>query len=95
MAKRIQARGNGEICKPVTNLIADYLNDKLSPSVKVEFQQHMAICPDCAAFLNTYKKTLQLTQSFLKNLGTKKPTSTINRVQRSIKGRTQKSSSKR
>ncbi len=68
MAKSIQAKGNREICEPITDLIADYLNDRLSPSRKNEFEQHLAVCPDCVAYLNTYKKTLQLAQSFLNSV---------------------------
>jgi hypothetical protein len=41
----------------------DYLNDKLSPKVKRDLQQHLRICPDCVNFLNTYKKTVSLTRS--------------------------------
>jgi Putative zinc-finger len=47
----------------MTDLVFDYLNDKLSPNVKRDFQQHLQICPDCVNFLNTYKKTVSVTRS--------------------------------
>jgi Putative zinc-finger len=50
-------------CKQMTNLVFDYLHDKLSPNVKRDFQQHLRICPDCVNFLNTYKKTVSVTRS--------------------------------
>ena len=50
-------------CKQMTNLILDYLNDKLSPAVKRDFQQHLKICPDCVDFLSTYKKTVSVSRS--------------------------------
>ncbi|MGB7949082.1 MAG: zf-HC2 domain-containing protein [Candidatus Binatia bacterium] len=50
-------------CKEITGLILDYLNDTLSPSVRRDFNRHLRICPDCVAFLRTYKKTASLTRS--------------------------------
>ena len=47
-------------------LIADYLAGRLDPTVLAAFEKHLAHCPDCAAFLNTYKKTIEATKSFLK-----------------------------
>ena len=65
MAER--KRGNeistNKTCKQMTDLVFDYLNDKLSPNVKRDFQQHLRICPDCVKFLNTYKKTVSVTRS--------------------------------
>jgi hypothetical protein len=46
-------------CKQIAELMADYLNDKLRPKVKEDFQKHLNLCPDCVNFLNTYKKTVQ------------------------------------
>jgi anti-sigma factor RsiW len=45
-------------CKQMTDLLLDYLNDRLSPAVKRDLQRHLRICPDCVHFLNTYKKTV-------------------------------------
>jgi hypothetical protein len=39
-------------------LIFNYVNDRLSPRLTAEFEQHLRICPDCVSFLNTYKKTV-------------------------------------
>ena len=50
-------------CKQMTDLVFDYLNDKLGPSIKRDFEQHLRICPDCVNFLNTYKKTVSVTRS--------------------------------
>ena len=49
-------------CKQMTDLLYDYLNDKLSQTVKRDFDQHLSICPDCVSFLNTYKKTVAVTR---------------------------------
>jgi putative zinc finger protein len=50
-------------CKKMSDLILSYLTDRLSPSFRREFEQHLRICPDCVNFLNTYKKTVLLTGS--------------------------------
>ena len=47
----------------MTDLVFDYLNDKLGPRIKRDFEQHLRICPDCVNFLNTYKKTVSVTRS--------------------------------
>jgi hypothetical protein len=53
-------------CKDEVGLIADYLAGSLAPPVLVAFEEHLGLCPDCAAFLKTYKKTIEVTKSFLK-----------------------------
>ena len=53
-------------CKDEVALIADYLAGALKPPVLAVFERHAAHCPDCMAFLKTYKKTIDVTQFFLK-----------------------------
>lgn len=50
-------------CKQITDLLFDYLNDKMSPNLKRDFQQHLRICPDCVNFLKTYKNTVSLSRA--------------------------------
>jgi anti-sigma factor RsiW len=52
-------------CKNETDLIADYLSSNLSPRVATAFEEHLRGCRDCAAFLQTYKKTMEVTRTFL------------------------------
>ena len=52
---------SGKTCKQIADLLGDYLNGKLRPTVKREFAKHLSICPDCVSFVNTYKKTMQST----------------------------------
>ncbi len=60
MAKRNRSRKSATdpTCRQATELIADYLSDRLDPVVKRKFERHLSICPDCVNFLNTYKKTV-------------------------------------
>jgi anti-sigma factor RsiW len=53
-------------CKDEVGLIADYLTGQLNPKVLAAFEKHLSQCPDCTAFLSTYKKTIDATKSFLK-----------------------------
>jgi hypothetical protein len=53
-------------CEDEVALIADYLAGELKPEVVAAFEKHFVQCPDCNAFLNTYKKTIEVTNSFLR-----------------------------
>ena len=48
-------------CKEITDLVLGYLRDELTALTRREFEQHLKICPDCVSFLNTYKKTIEVT----------------------------------
>jgi anti-sigma factor RsiW len=54
-------------CRQISDLVFDYLNEKLTPATKRDFAQHLRICPDCVSFLNTYKKTVAATRSITAN----------------------------
>jgi hypothetical protein len=53
-------------CKEEVTLIGDYLSSSLSARLAAAFETHMQACPDCIAFLQTYKKTIEATRAFLK-----------------------------
>ena len=53
-------------CKNEVSLIADYLAANLTPYAKQAFDAHLKACPDCVAFLQTYRKTIEITGAFLK-----------------------------
>ena len=53
-------------CRDEVELIADYLAERLASTTLAAFEEHLGQCPDCAAFLNTYKKTIEAARSFLK-----------------------------
>jgi hypothetical protein len=44
---------------------ADYLSASISPQATMRFQSHINGCRDCAGILRTYRKTIELTRSFL------------------------------
>lgn len=64
MAKRsIVGRAQSAICEEITSLILDYLTGEINPETASAFEEHLRLCPDCVAFLKTYKKTVQATRS--------------------------------
>lgn len=53
-------------CRDEIAVIGDYLTNALSEPDRAAFAAHLNACPDCWAFLETYKKTIELTRSFLR-----------------------------
>ena len=53
-------------CRDEVELIGDYLTNKLTKPERAAFEAHLSACRDCGAFLATYKKTIELTRSFLR-----------------------------
>ncbi len=53
-------------CKRAISFIQDYITRELEPDIGTEVENHLSNCPDCVAFLNTYKKTTDLVNSFFK-----------------------------
>jgi len=55
-----------ESCRDEVSLIGDYVKDNLSNEERQAFETHLSSCSDCGAFLATYKKTIEMTRSFLR-----------------------------
>lgn len=54
-----------ETCKDATSLLLEFMSGELDRETTLGFEKHLEVCPDCVAFLNTYRKTVELTRSFL------------------------------
>jgi hypothetical protein len=52
-------------CKQETQFIGRYIAGELRKRMIRAFEQHLGLCPDCVAFLKTYKATVELTREFL------------------------------
>ena len=52
-------------CQAAISIIGEYLSRRLEHESLSVFEAHLATCPDCTAFLRTYKKTIEATQAFL------------------------------
>jgi len=47
-------------CRDVGQLLYEYVEQRLEPPISQQLEQHLADCPGCLAFINTYKQTIQL-----------------------------------
>ena len=60
---RVRRKRSKEICAQITALIGDYIAGAIDPDSRLAFEQHLAICPDCVAFLNTYRTMIEAMRS--------------------------------
>jgi anti-sigma factor RsiW len=49
-------------CREFTEFLHDYLFGDLAAEARAEFDKHLAECPWCVAYLDSYRKTIQLEQ---------------------------------
>ncbi len=47
-------------CREFVDFLMDYLDDALPETERSTFRQHMADCPSCETYLDTYRETVRL-----------------------------------
>jgi anti-sigma factor RsiW len=47
-------------CRELIGFIADYLDGALPAPMRHEFERHLKVCASCVAYLEGYKRTIQL-----------------------------------
>jgi anti-sigma factor RsiW len=47
-------------CRELLEFIMDYLDGELPPPQHAEFERHMGVCPACVAYLDSYRKTVEI-----------------------------------
>ena len=47
-------------CRKFVEFLNDYLDDDLAEGRKAVFERHLAICADCTSYLDSYRRTRQL-----------------------------------
>lgn len=52
-------------CKEFTEFLDSYLSEEISPAERAEFEQHLAICVQCVAYLATYKQAVAMGKAAL------------------------------
>jgi anti-sigma factor RsiW len=50
-------------CEQVTALLIDYVAGDLDPATTLVLERHVQNCPDCVAFLRTYRESIRLTRT--------------------------------
>ncbi len=47
-------------CRAMLDFLADYLDGALPEPVRLDFEAHLGVCPECVAYLRSYRETLEL-----------------------------------
>jgi anti-sigma factor RsiW len=47
-------------CRELADFLMDYLNEDLPDDVRAAFDRHLALCPNCVAYVETYRTTIEL-----------------------------------
>lgn len=50
-------------CREVAEFLDDYLSGTLAADIRTEFDRHLSLCPNCRAYLATYRATVALSRS--------------------------------
>lgn len=50
-------------CREITEFLHDYFSDELPGPERAEFDKHLAVCPQCVAYIDSYKKTIEIGRS--------------------------------
>ena len=51
---------DGLTCHEFADFLSDYVEDELEHRVRERFESHLEECPDCVAYLETFRETLRL-----------------------------------
>ena len=47
-------------CRELVAFLNDYLDGLLPPERRTLFERHLAVCPDCAIYLDSYRTSMEL-----------------------------------
>ncbi|MFM9996866.1 MAG: anti-sigma factor family protein [Phycisphaerales bacterium] len=47
-------------CRELSEFLMDYVDGALPPDRQREFDRHLAVCPSCVVYLDSYKATIRL-----------------------------------
>jgi anti-sigma factor RsiW len=50
-------------CSRLVSLLLDYLEERLPAEVRADLEGHLARCPNCVAYVRTYRSTVSLLHS--------------------------------
>ena len=54
-------------CRQLIDFLDDYAEGKLPPMRAAEFEAHLAICPDCREYLDTYRRTIEISRQAMQS----------------------------
>ena len=50
-------------CQEVLDFLSDYVEGRLSPARAARMEMHLAVCPQCVAYLDSFRATLAACRS--------------------------------
>ncbi len=51
---------DGITCREFVAFLGDYLEGELGDEVRQRFEAHLALCPDCVAYLASFRESVRL-----------------------------------
>lgn len=54
-------------CKEFIEFLLEYFEDDLAQERREVFEEHMEICPDCVAYLDSYRQTVSMLEESSKS----------------------------
>jgi hypothetical protein len=57
-AVEVTVRAHELACKQLVELVADYLDDALSPDMRARFEEHLAGCDGCTTYLSQTQRVM-------------------------------------
>ena len=60
-------------CREAIDFLMGYVDGELAPDVRAEFDRHLAICPSCVAYVQTYQETVRLGKAAIADEGREAP----------------------
>ncbi len=51
-------------CKDIFALLSEYLDEELPDDICTQIDSHISACPPCVEFVESLKKTIELTRGF-------------------------------
>ena len=52
-------------CRELIEFLVDYVDGTLAADERQNFEAHLAVCPPCRRYVDSYRKTIQLAKSAL------------------------------
>ena len=50
-------------CREIIEFLMEYDDGALPAEQRAEFERHLAVCPPCVNYLNTYRTTMEMSRS--------------------------------
>ena len=54
-------------CRELVDFLGAYFDEELADDVRVEFDEHLDACPECSAYVESYRTTVALAKDALRN----------------------------